>query len=473
MGADRALAERPTVFLSHRYRSADVNLFFWRIISEVQEVAFRVDEGTMFTSVTRLERLIRDADGFVGVYPLPGDSQESWDLAELRQEARYFLLELGIAIRAQRPAIVFCDHRYRRLMQSPPSVMVIEYDPQEISDASDSALVARVSRAYRAFVERLSLAMGIRRKARAHQAGRVGLLLSREYQPEVREALEQVLNDTAWEPAPLPWPPRFDPELMTRLRRLDWAILALDDPAAQMTAGFVLGHGVPLLPMLHERNGPQAETAEEVLFGESEVGHRKAMLRWESEADLVPAFRTHLKVIGQQPRYIRDAGQAAEYFASASRRKEQVFLSYAREDSVVAAEFSTLLRGSFQKVFDYRVQGAIRAGANWMAELSDGLSTSAIGVLLFSSSYWQSKWCTMEAERLYRAHIEGRARLLPVCLERTAVPEPFSGLQYRALYQSSAEDIVAELVREFPLAESLEAVALPDSRRPRVENFGD
>ncbi|MFJ9838964.1 toll/interleukin-1 receptor domain-containing protein [Kitasatospora sp. NPDC101155] len=453
MGTDRALSERPTVFLSHRYRSGDINLFFWRIISAVQEVAFRVDEGVLFTSVTRLERLIRDADGFVGVYPLPGDPQESWDLAALRQEARYFLLELGIAIRAQRPAIVFCDHRYRRLMQSPPSVMVIEYDPQEISDAPDSALVARVSRAYRAFVERLSLAMDIRRKTRAHQAGRVGLLLSREYQPEVREALEQVLNDTAWDPAPLPWPPRLDPELMARLRRLDWAILALDDPAAQMAAGFILGHGVPLLPLLREQNGPQAEIAEQVLFGGSEVGHRKAMLRWESEADLVSAFRTHLKVIGQQPGYIRDVGQATEYFASASRRKEQVFLSYAREDSEVAAKFSTLLRGSFQKVFDYRVKGTIRAGTNWMAELSDGLSTSAVGVLLFSSSYWQSKWCQMEADRLYRAHVEDRVRLLPVCLERTALLEPFSGLQYRALYQSSPEEIVAEFVRELQLTE--------------------
>src|SRR4249919_1213087 len=101
MANDPEVVRRPTIFLSHRYRSAEVNLFFWHIISRVQNVAFRVDEGTLFTSTTRLERLIRDADGFVGVYPLPGDPQESWDLAALRHEARYFLLELGIAMRGQ------------------------------------------------------------------------------------------------------------------------------------------------------------------------------------------------------------------------------------------------------------------------------------------------------------------------------------------------------------------------------------
>ncbi len=453
MSPEPPAVRRPTVFLSHRYRSVEVNLFFWRIISDVQKVTFRVDEGRSFTSATRLERLIRDADGFVGVYPLPGDPQEPWDLAALRHEARYFLLELGIAARGRGPAIVFCDHRYGPVLRSPPDVMVIEYDPQEIADAEDSALVARVHRAYRAFVDRLRSTMATRQGSRAHHSRTVGLLMPPECREEAGAALEQALNDGAWEPIHLPWPPRLDLELMTRLRRLDWVAMSLDHPVVQVAAGFALGHGVPLLPFRRGLGGARSQVMEEMLFGVSEVGHRKALLRWEAKDDLEARFRTHLKVIGQPPRYVRDDRQAIEYFQSAGLRKEQVFLSYASEDSAVAAEFSGLLKASFQKVFDYRAKGAIRAGENWMTELSDGLSASAVGVLLLSPDYWNSKWCRMEAERLYRGSVEGTARVLPVSLQRMRLPEPWDSVQYRALYQSSAVEIVADLVRDLAGAE--------------------
>jgi hypothetical protein len=49
-------------FLSHRYQSPRINECFFQILSADANPQFAVDPGTIATSVTRLERLIRDAD---------------------------------------------------------------------------------------------------------------------------------------------------------------------------------------------------------------------------------------------------------------------------------------------------------------------------------------------------------------------------------------------------------------------------
>jgi hypothetical protein len=54
-------------FLSHRYKSPDVNLYFFNLFAESAEVQFEVDEGAFATNVTRLERMIRGADAFIGI----------------------------------------------------------------------------------------------------------------------------------------------------------------------------------------------------------------------------------------------------------------------------------------------------------------------------------------------------------------------------------------------------------------------
>jgi hypothetical protein len=57
-------------FLSHRYKSPEVNEYFFDIFNAAAaNPQFSVDRGTIATSVTRLERLIRGADAFIGIYP--------------------------------------------------------------------------------------------------------------------------------------------------------------------------------------------------------------------------------------------------------------------------------------------------------------------------------------------------------------------------------------------------------------------
>ena len=100
-------------FLSHRYQSPRINECFFQILSADANPQFAVDPGTIATSVTRLERLIRDADAFIGIYPFPEDTDVT--VERLKSESRYFRLELDLAERASKPAMVFVDRRKRQL----------------------------------------------------------------------------------------------------------------------------------------------------------------------------------------------------------------------------------------------------------------------------------------------------------------------------------------------------------------------
>ena len=56
-------------FFSHRYKSSEVNLYFHKLFAEAAEVQFEVDVGPTPINVTRLERMVRDSDAFIGIYP--------------------------------------------------------------------------------------------------------------------------------------------------------------------------------------------------------------------------------------------------------------------------------------------------------------------------------------------------------------------------------------------------------------------
>ena len=110
------------VFLSHRYKSAETNLRFFSLFSDAgKEVQFKVDEGSLRISMTRLERMVRDADCFVGLYPYPEAPEVRPSVASLRQASAYFRLELDLAVRSGKPAIVFYDQRYRAVLPASPT----------------------------------------------------------------------------------------------------------------------------------------------------------------------------------------------------------------------------------------------------------------------------------------------------------------------------------------------------------------
>jgi hypothetical protein len=73
-------------FLSHRYKSPRVNEYFFSLFDDIATPHFAVDRGINTTSVTRLERLLRGSDAFIGFYPFPLDAEPT--VERLRGESR-------------------------------------------------------------------------------------------------------------------------------------------------------------------------------------------------------------------------------------------------------------------------------------------------------------------------------------------------------------------------------------------------
>src|SRR5438552_1646032 len=109
------------VFLSHGYKAPAANLYFWSILSGVADIQFEVDVGTKATSVTRLERLMRDCDAIVGIFSVPETESlsgaEAARVAQLHETSAYFRLEADLAIRSRKPTLLYIDQRYRRFFR--------------------------------------------------------------------------------------------------------------------------------------------------------------------------------------------------------------------------------------------------------------------------------------------------------------------------------------------------------------------
>ena len=102
MAAGRRRRTEFTAFLSHRFKSPEVNLYFHGMFVEVADALFEIDDPTTATNVTRLERVIRDSDAFVGIYTTSGQPGDDLSHEQLVKDSRYFRLECELAARSRR-----------------------------------------------------------------------------------------------------------------------------------------------------------------------------------------------------------------------------------------------------------------------------------------------------------------------------------------------------------------------------------
>ena len=134
------MPERPAtlkVFLSHRYKSPEVNLYFFQIFHDFAHVYFEVDVGQKPICMTRLERMIQSADAFVGIYPFP-DPNEYPTREKLLEASRYFRLEQELALRSRKPALVFYDKRYGGLLAGAPPMTTHPFDFNDLAGGADA-----------------------------------------------------------------------------------------------------------------------------------------------------------------------------------------------------------------------------------------------------------------------------------------------------------------------------------------------
>ena len=424
-------------FLSHRYRSPEINTHFFDLFSSVAEVQFKVDRGTSRISMTRLTRMVRDADAFIGIYPLAGEPSIRPSAEEIRTASRYFRVELDLAIRSGKPTIVFLDQRYRTILRVPAGTYQYSYDPQEIARGGGTPTRLKQAEAVRRFSEVVSARMQYEALSAPVQSASydtVGLLLpdgKGAYSSELVRKVSDVVTAHGYDCRPLP--NRVDSTLADALVGIDWILVDIGSQAAlDPMVAYLHGRFVPML-LLDAREPGDAQSPSELqhtLFGAFEVGYVEDILTWRDANELLDGLARRLAIIDAEVERLNTIQQAREYFASASRRKERVFISYAGSDEEFVRSYAEELRLRFQDVFDYKTAGAIAPGSDWMHELFQTLSSSAVGVIFVSSAYLSSGACRHEAEELVAQRDAGRTRLFVIRVDSTELPAYLRAMQF-------------------------------------------
>ena len=453
-------------FLSHRYKSPEVNQRFFDLLTAYADIQFEVDVGSKPTNVTRLERFVRDADAFVGIYPFPSNDDGRPSREAILEESKYFRLELDLAIRSGQPGIVFVDLRYGSAITVPSSLRECRYDHREVANSGPLRHEDSFREQARAFAEDVAAVM--RRHAnqgRATERDRVGMLLpvgqgaDAPYTATDVERLAEQLRNLSLNPVEMDLSRGADGEFMRRLEGLDWVVT---DISAQACFGgmpaFLHGRFIPQVRMVRSPSDTVAARSplEDGILKAFEAGYPKDIVRWHDSDTLITQFIQRLSVLYEPRKHIGGAAQAKAYFASASLRKETVFLSYSGEDRAVVEGVAQALRRVFQNVFDYRDQGqSIVPGSRWIDEIFNKLSGSALAVPLVSPDYFASDNCTHEAREIIALADNRKIRVVPVKLRDGPLELPtwMRDIQYlRGWEYASAEVLAAMIVAAYDAA---------------------
>ncbi len=456
------------VFLSHRYKSPNVNLYFHALFCEIAEVQFDVDVGPVPTNVTRLERMVRDSDAIIGLYPYPADPTTTASSSELFDASKYFRLECDLAIRSLNPALVFFDQRYSQIFRFPQSIRAQPFDIQEVTGEGGSPKKAHFSNVFESFCKEVKANMALAAsKPLWIERPEIGLLVPStgpergRYEKIHIEAIKEVLSNHGYNRTKLfHWPPELDGGYLTDIEELDWMIADVGE--ANMSTGIVgylHGRFVPTLRLLKGVDSTkriQKRKSYQGLYGGVEVGYFKDIIPWDNVNRLKEELNRRLLALKAPVKRIGNRAQGEAYFSEASLRKEAVFVSYSDKDAKLGSKITNELRKRFQEVFDYKDGVSITPGEPWLKEIFDQLSTAALGIPLMSSSYLKSKNCEHESHKMVTRRDAGKMAMIPIKLykeDQFELPTWMTNLQYMHVYDyPDIPSIVNKLVEFFDRA---------------------
>jgi hypothetical protein len=429
------------VFLSHKYEAPAINQYFFGLFSQAN-VQFEVDKGKFSTNVTRLERTIRGADGFLAIYPYDDDGTQEVSDADLLERSKYFRLELELAARSRKPGIVLMDMRFRGIIDVPSNMSHEWFDVREIASEGLKPSSQRFVRAFAEFCDRVNAASNydISCGNPARDSDSVGILLDGGYNPEQLAAVCNAVGQAHYKPVMLAWPPSVNAGWISQVNAFNWLVIDVG-PVSMATSipGLLHGAFVPCVRLMKVGSREDAQPRlmpESPLYGAVEVGYWKDIARWFDTASLQSELGKRLVTVDAPTRRLSTLEEALGYFQEAAKRKERVFISYSGADEEFTDGLRAAFRMRFQEVFDYRDGKSIRPGQQWLEEISRSLAKSAACVVLLSSSYAGSGNCIHELNDAIASRDAKKTRLYPIKLrdESLEMPGALASTQYYRLY---------------------------------------
>jgi hypothetical protein len=445
------------VFLSHKYEAPSVNQYFFQLFSQAN-VQFEVDKGKFSTNVTRLERMIRDADGFLAIYPFDDDGAQEISEADLVERSKYLRLELELAARSQKPGIALTDRRFRGVISVPATMLREQFDVREIAGGGKRNS-SRFEKVFSEFCERVTAASqyDLISGNSGSASDTVGLLLPSSspngYRPEEVEAISNALSQARYKPVRLSWPASITPAWVSDVRGFNWMLMDVG-PESMSTGlvGFLHGAFIPTMRLMRvgcEEEAKPRLMPESALYSGVEVGYWKDIARWWDTDSLIAEIGKRLTTLDAPTRRFGTLEEALGYFQEAAKRKERVFISYSGSDEDATRDLRMAFGKRFQEVFDYRDGKSIRPGQPWIEEISKSLSKSPVCVPLLSSTYVNSGNCMHELDDAIALRDAKRTRLFPIKLNKDdqfEIPASLASTQYMHLYDQSPEKLVDAII---------------------------
>jgi hypothetical protein len=394
-------------YFSHSYRAADreVNSFFWELFNE-ERFFFTVDPQSSVFSIPYLESMMTLSNCFVAVIPYRSDA--------LNLCSPYILFEYGLAVQAQKPALVFAETGVEgSAFAGDPRI--VSFNRQRLQDQKEW---------FRTYIRKLAAQVGdvvnLDQKLR-QPCGLVigaGPEVDRVYTPALIQRLKSELKkySRAFEVVRLDFDSSY--EFSLRLNQYDFVIVEIRESLhVPWLAGYLLGRAVPTIRVCHVAAG---ESQNDVRVPQIVAKHRpvhtneEPVSYWTDEVELLRRVATHVSKFNTERLEFHAKDEGLRYFGNAGRQKAKVFVSNAGPSRAIAARLIARLKLESIDFFHYEVKDAIGVGQDWLQELSRHIAESRIFVALIGRDYVLSQWCRYELETARRHAVEGATEDLSV-----------------------------------------------------------
>jgi len=449
-------------FLSHSYKAREANEYFYDLFSKSCQIVFDVDKPNKPTSVTRLERFIRNADAFIGFYAA---AEHPPDQAISRGEAiklsRYFRLELDIAFRFRTPGIIFVDKRFGNALEIPTHLIRCPFHPADIVSVGGGKAMHH-SRAIETFLRSLEPWISYRVESHSARSNDVGILVPESSSTAGYSDAEMTILESAiafWNQNPVRLDSsRPDSSFFRKVSEFDWIAVELGgDMRHQVTAAFLQGLGVPMMRLVRGSSMSQIQPSatEAMLLSQFDVGYPKDIVRWSNPEELQTELERRLLTLHEGQTRIGTREAAFKHFGQVGgkRLEEKVFVSYSGNDLGIVFPIIKELKERFrsENVFDYKDQESLTVGKQWQPEIYEKLRESQIAIPILTESYLTRGHCMHELDQMVANATEKKQIVIPVKLiPSERMPEFLKATQCIVGEGKTSHEIVEQVLAAIP-----------------------
>src|SRR5262245_15658790 len=456
-------------YFSHSYREADrdVNSFFWDLFHD-EGIFFTVDPQSQLFSIPYLESMMVLSNCFVAVI-----TRRDTPLGC----SPYILFEYGLALEAQKPALVFVEQGMSGspFPRDPGRIVPFNRKPDRLADYKGEFIRAIQSlaskvRGYRNPDVRLRQPCGL--------VIRTGSDVEQVYTPALIRSLTTELRKFGrkLEIVKLEFDAAF--EFCLELDKYDFLIMEVRESLhVPWLAGYVLGRAIPSIKVCYVAPGEQRDLGglpSIVSRHKPEHTDEEPVIFWQETEKLCEGVTQHVSKFNTERIEFHTKEDGIRYFSRAGRRKAKVFISNATVSNLLVQKLIVQLRLESIDFFHYQVKDAIPTGDRWLPELERQIEETGIFIALITMEFLQSLWCMYELQAARKREAEGKLRIHPYLLD-SGLSDKFTllGLDVQAVDLTGSDeitsirDIVEGLDRELKRKDSQPApVRAGDSANP-------